>query len=74
MLKTTRKGTIVIMPITLGRIRNEAELTPIISSASICCVTRIVPISDAMFEPTLPARMRHMMLDENSSSMISRVT
>ena len=29
--------------------------------------------SEAMFEPTLPARIRHMMLDENSNSMISRV-
>ena len=48
-------------------------LTPMISSASICCVTRIVPSSEAMFDPTFPARMRHMMLEENSSSMISRV-
>lgn len=44
-----------------------------ISSASICCVTRMVPISEAMLEPTFPARMRHMMEDENSRSMISRV-
>ena len=43
------------------------------SRASICWVTRIVPISEAMLEPTLPARIRHMMLDENSSNMISRV-
>ena len=44
------------------------------SRASICWVTRIVPISEAMFEPTLPASMRHMIDDENSSSIISRVT
>lgn len=50
-----------------------AELTPIISSASICCVTRMVPISEAIFEPTLPARIRHMMAEENSKSIISRV-
>ena len=45
-----------------------------ISRASICCVTRMVPSSEAMFEPTFPDRIRHMMLLENSSSMISRVT
>ncbi len=73
MLKTTRNGVIVIRPAILGNTRNEAELTPIISSASICWVTRIVPISEAMLLPTLPARMRHMMLLENSSSSISLV-
>ena len=63
----------VMRPMILGRMRNDAELTPIISRASICWVTRMVPISEAMFEPTLPARMRHMMEEENSSTMISRV-
>ena len=53
--------------------RKLAEFTPIISSASICCVTRMVPISDVMFEPTLPARIRHMIDDENSRIRISRV-
>ena len=43
------------------------------SRASICCVTRMVPNSEAMFDPTLPARIRHMILDENSSNRISRV-
>ena len=38
----------------LGRMRYEAEFTPMISRASICSVMRIVPISDAMFDPTLP--------------------
>ena len=33
----------------------------------------MVPISEAMFEPTLPARIRHMMEEENSSNKISRV-
>ena len=55
------------------RMRYEAEFTPIISKASICCVTRIVPSSEAMFDPTLPARIRHMIELENSSSRISRV-
>ena len=63
----------VIMPSTLGRMRELAELTPMISRASICCVTRMVPISEAMLDPTFPARIRHMMEDENSSNMISRV-
>lgn len=57
-----------------GRMRKLAELTPMMSSASICCVTLIVPISEAMLEPTFPARIRHIIDDENSSSMISRVT
>ena len=43
------------------------------SRASICCVTRIVPSSDAMLLPTFPAKIKHMMLLLNSSSMISRV-
>ena len=33
----------------------------------------IDPNSEAILEPTLPARIRHMILDENSKSMISRV-
>ena len=43
-----------------------------ISSASICSVMRIVPISEAMFEPTLPARISATTVDENSSSIDSR--
>ena len=73
MLKMTRKGIMVIKAAILGRMRYPAELTPMISSASICCVTRMVPISEAMFEPTLPARMMQMMLDANSSSNTSRI-
>jgi hypothetical protein len=33
----------------------------------------MVPSSEAMFEPTLPARIRHMILLENSNSSISLV-
>ena len=61
------------MATTLGAARKEAELMPMMSRASICCVTRMVPSSEAMLEPTLPARIRHMILDENSSNRISRV-
>ena len=73
MLKITKKGIIVIKAIILGRIRYPAELTPMISNASICWVTRMVPISEAILEPTFPARIKHMMEEENSNNMISRV-
>ena len=63
----TRNATI------FGNTRKLAEFTPIISSASICSVTRIVPISEAIFEPTLPARIRHRIEFENSSNTMSRV-
>ena len=73
MLKITKKGIIVIKAIILGRIRYPAELTPMISNASICWVTRMVPISEAILEPTFPARIKHMMEEEKSNNMISRV-
>jgi hypothetical protein len=73
ILKAHKKGIIVTSPVILGRMRKLAGLTPIISNASICCVTRMVPISEAMLEPTLPERIRHMMEEENSKSRISRV-
>ena len=74
ILKVTNIGMMVTIAAILGNIRKFAELIPIISSASICWVTRMVPSSEAMFEPTLPANIRHMMEDENSNNMISRVT
>ena len=43
-----------------------------ISSASICSVIRIVPISEAMFDPTLPARISATTVELNSSSIDSR--
>ena len=64
----------VMRPAILGRMRKEAGLTPMISRASICCVVRMVPSSEAMLEPTFPERIRHMIEEENSRSMISRVT
>ena len=60
-------------PVIFGRIKKLAELTPMISIASICSVTRIVPSSEATLEPTLPERMRHITVEENSRIMISRV-
>ena len=52
---------------------HDAELTPMISSASICSVMRIVPISEAMFDPTLPASMSATTVEENSRIIVSRV-
>ena len=73
MLKITSMGIMDTSAVILGRIRKLAEFTPIISSASICWVTRIAPISDVMFEPTFPESIRHIMDDENSSKRISLV-
>ncbi len=49
ILIITRKGKKNIAAIIFGRIKKFAELTPIISKASICSVTRILPISEAIF-------------------------
>ena len=57
----------------LGKIRKLALFTPIMSKASICSVTRIVPISEATFEPTLPAKIREIIVGENSSIVEERV-
>ncbi len=60
-------------PTTFGSTMKLAELMPMISMASICSVTRIVPISEVMLEPTLPARISDIIVQENSSMTISRV-
>ena len=73
MLNITKIGVMDTRAAILGRMRKLAEFTPMISRASICWVTRMVPISDVMFEPTLPARIRHMIDEENSSSSTSLV-
>ena len=44
-----------------------------ISRASICSVIRIVPISEAMLDPTLPERISATTVDENSRIIVSRV-
>ena len=73
MQNTTKTGINNINATIFGKTKKFAEFTPIISNASICSVTLIVPISDAIFEPTLPAKIRHKIEEENSSKMISRV-
>ena len=62
----TKKGKKKTAAIIFGSIRKLAEFTPIISRASICSVTRILPISDATFEPTFPAKIRQIIVGENS--------
>lgn len=49
-----------------GITRKFAELIPIISIASICSVIRIVPSSEDMLEPILPASMRQTIVEQNS--------
>ena len=73
MLRIVRNGKKTTAATIFGRMRYEAELTPMISSASICSVMRIVPISEAMLEPTLPARISATTVDENSRIIVSRV-
>ena len=73
MLRIVRNGKKSTVATILGRMRYDAELTPMISSASICSVMRIVPISEAMFDPTLPASMSATTVEENSRIIVSRV-
>src|SRR5690349_15159549 len=68
-----RIGLMKMEAMMLGRMRYPAELMPIIASASICSVTRMVPISEAMLEPTFPARIRLTMDGENSRMIESLV-
>ena len=73
MLNSANSGKESTVAIIFGIMRYEAEFTPIISSASICSVMRIVPISEAIFEPTLPAKIIAITVDENSKNIVSRV-
>ena len=63
---------IIIRPATiLGNARYPLELIPITSNASICSLTRIVPISEAMCDPTLPAKTRQVIVGASSSILES---
>lgn len=59
--------------IIFGPTKYDTELTPIVSSASICSVIRMLPISEAMLLPIFPAKIKLTMVDENSNSIVSRV-
>jgi SprT protein len=71
--KINKIGKKIIAPIIFGRTKNVKEFTPMISSASICSVTRIVPISEAIFEPIFPAKIKEIIVGENSSIVLDRV-
>ena len=73
ILNTTNTGMKETIAAILGNINRLAELTPLISSASICSATRLVPNPESMFDPTLPAKISHSMEEENSNKMTSRV-
>lgn len=55
----------------LGSTRKHSELTPIISMASICSVILILPSSDAILDPILPASMSATMVEQNSRMRLS---
>ena len=61
-LEKKSRGTLITL-----NIKKDAEFDPIISKASICSVTRILPISEAMLDPTFPARIKEIMVGENSN-------
>ena len=73
MEKTTSTGKNTKAAVILGKTKKFKELTPMISKASICSVTRMVPISEATFEPTLPARISEIMVGENSKMVLDWV-
>ena len=66
-----RSGLRIVAATTFGSTRKPAELTPIMSIASICSVMRMLPISDAMLEPIFPARMRATIVEQNSRMRLS---
>src|SRR5690554_7633218 len=70
IIRNGKKNTAAM---TLGSTRKEREFTPIISKASICSVTLMVPISEAIFEPTLPAKIKEIIVGENSRIVLERV-
>ena len=70
-LRSIRRGLRTVAASTFGSTRKPAEFTPIISMASICSVMRMLPISEAMFEPIFPARIRAIMVEQNSRMRLS---
>jgi len=68
-----RNGKKIIAAAIFGSTKKFKEFTPIISKASICSVIRMVPISEAIFEPTFPAKIREMIVGENSKIVLDWV-
>ena len=70
-LNSIRSGLRTVVATILGSTRKPAELTPIISIASICSVILMLPISEAMFDPIFPARIRATIVEQNSRIRLS---
>ena len=73
MEKMMSTGKNKIAAMIFGNTKWFKEFTPIISKASICSVTRMVPISEATFEPTFPARIKEIIVGENSKIVLDCV-
>ena len=71
--KITKIGKNITAPIILGKTKKFNEFTPIISRASICSVTRIVPTSEAILDPTFPAKISEIIVGENSRIVLDCV-
>ena len=66
-------GTIVTPAMKRGTMRYATGSYASVSSASICSVTRIVPISAVIFAPTRPASTSAVSSGPSSSTMLCRV-
>ena len=71
--RITKNGLIITDAIIFGAIKKAAELTHMISSASTCSVTFMVPISDAIFDPTFPANIKLIIVGEKAKIIESLV-
>mgnify|MGYP003327675297 CR=1 FL=1 len=67
ILIITKNGKDKTEAVIFGNIKKDAEFNPIIYNASICAVTRILPISEAILDPTFPARIKEIIVGENSN-------
>ena len=71
-LKSVSTGLRMVAARIFGRATKDALLMPIMSMASSCWVIRMLPISEAMLDPILPARINATMVELNSNIMLSR--
>ena len=77
ILSAINNGLKIRLAMILGKIKKFGELTPIMSKASICSVTRMVPMLEAIYDPTFPARIREIMVGENSkikTALVAKLT
>ena len=71
ILRSIRNGLSRTVERILGSTRKPAELTPIMSIASICSEILMLPISEAMFDPIFPASRSATIVEQNSSTRLS---